>query len=139
MMHELWLWDKYAWVEKLFTWKLFAFIFLNWDHVIHIFQNIYVRPFLMIYLSSNYYFRTLLFWNRNPFLETDSSLVLGNFFRENKHDLKRFVVYLEVDNMGKHFFLCQLDLNCRLTEAMIYFALEFLFLTPIQKRFVWFE
>ena len=139
MMHELWLWDKYAWDEKLFMWKLFAFIFLNWDHVIHIFQNIYVRPFLMIYLSSNYYFRALLFWNRNPFLETNSSLVLGNFFRENKHDLKRFVVYLEVDNMGKHFFLCQLDLNCRLTEAMIYFALEFLFLTPIQKRFVWFE
>ena len=58
----------------------------------------------MIYLSSNYYFRALLFWNRNPFLETNSSLVLGNFFRENKHDLKRFVVYLEVDNMGKHFF-----------------------------------
>ena len=64
----------------------------------------YIRPFLMIYLSSNYYFRALLFWNRNPFLETNSSLVLGNFFRENKHDLKRFVVYLEVDNMGKHFF-----------------------------------
>ena len=31
-------------------------------------------------------------------------MALGNFFRENKHDLKRFVVYLEVDNMGKHFF-----------------------------------
>ena len=91
-------------LKNYLTWKLFAFIFLNWDHVIHIFQNIYVRPFLMIYLSSNYYFRALLFWNRNPFLETNSSLVLGNFFRENKHDLKRFVVYLEVDNMGKHFF-----------------------------------
>ena len=137
MMHELWLWDKYVWDENLFTWKLFAFIFLLRSCHSHFSE--YIRPFLMIYLSSNYYFRALLFWNRNPFLETNSSLVLGNFFRENKHDLKRFVVYLEVDNMGKHFFLCQLDLNCRLTEAMIYFALEFLFLTPIQKRFVWFE
>ena len=102
MMHELWLWDKYAWVEKLFTWKLFAFIFLLRSCHSHFSE--YIRPFLMIYLSSNYYFRALLFWNRNPFLETNSSLVLGNFFRENKHDLKRFVVYLEVDNMGKHFF-----------------------------------
>ena len=103
-MHELWLWDKYAWDEKLFNVKIVCIHFSTEIMSFTFFRIYTIRPFLMIYLSSNYYFRALLFWNRNPFLETNSSLVLGNFFRENKHDLKRFVVYLEVDNMGKHFF-----------------------------------
>ena len=112
--------------------------FFYWDHVIHIFQNIYAHfwwyTYLVIIISELSYFGMGILFRK----QTSSTKF---FFRENKHDLKRFVVYLEVDNMGigKTFFLCQLDLNCRLTEAMIYFALEFLFLTPIQKRFVWFE